>query len=1677
MKPNLVTIGLALYAANNEHNSYFYQMKPTIRLFSFLFLTLSIEGLAQNFSEDPELFSSEAIEFIRSFDTEAAYQVSNKFATAWSNDWSESQKTKIVEIGTEMAEKGHRRTTFFNYFAYLAFAVTQEGLSSEEMTNVLNVNQEVLDGRSKADYAEFVHGLNFFFARRYLAFTRTIKTQALDGTYEFKVLNANPDAFFTDSGEEISLDSLVAGDPFAGDTTLVDDPWAIDPADDPWAIDPADDPWAIDPADDPWGDNTQADDPWADDPWGDTNQANDDPWGDNSQSDDPWSNNSAANSSAKRVPNRPEIEPPMKRDYVEVMRSNYYFPADDGPIIALTGVKIFIETPYDSLSITGVDGNFLLKDRVFAGKTGNLAWPQIHKKMDSARLELGEWHFDSDRNYFSTPNAKLNFNRFSDEPIEGRFEFRSQPRAPGSLSNYPVFASINADIKVELSENAKYAGGLEVHGSKFFGRAISREKGTLSLTASNGSQIVITAQEFILGDSSMTTENGSISLIHGIDTVYHSGVQVWYDVSTEKLIALRNKRDNTSPFKSTYFGMELNVDLLKWDMKSDSLEFDVLNGKSEIPMTVESDEYYTPDRYRRMNPIFKVHPIVMAVYYSRKYGDIKTFIDLELAKEFDVGIKTVRAEMKILEKYGFIDYNPSSGEINLKDKAFHYFDAAAKEKDYDHIFISSQVTNLPNAIMSLDSGQLILNGVTSFSVVEGYDLEIETDSSQQVILLKNKGFKVSGKISEGDFIYNGKDFTFNYDEFLISMPQIDSMVLNVPLIDSTDVNNIHKEKTELSNNITSTTGTLFIEEPHHKSGHEENDAYPYFVSDSDALVYFDGQEILGGAYDKSVFFLVPPFEVDSIDRDEGVSFEFDGKFISGGIFPDFEETLTIQPDQSLGFTHQIPSEGYPLYGTEARTYEQIKLSNQGIRGGGQIDFLTTQIFSDDFIYYPDSVSADGSGGRIQPGNYKGASFPEAILGAYDMYWLPRKDSMYLTTVNEPFKFYNATAELEGFANITTNGVYGGGVMLTRGSKSISNELNFKEKSYSARHAEFEIQTDDPNKPAMAGDDIGLEFDLIKNTAIIRPEKQGVAALSFPYAKMRTSITEATWDLEDSVITMTKPEAVALEASYFYSSREDLDSLVFSGDRATYDINTYALKVEGIPYITVADSRIIPEGNTTTIHADSHLEEFVNAQIIIDTLNGFHHLTKGKITVISRNKFQGSAFYQVAVDADTFEIRFDSFELRDIPITSKETRQMTVSGGEVLESQNLKIAPGFFYKGSVEMFAYKEALELSGSVRMDVTNISNSDLWIPYQRQDSSVHPHIPLANAVFEDGRRGIAGLQLDIQGDLYTTFIEKRANGSDLDFFRAQGELSYDFEKGNYKIETPSKTQGEYAGYTMLYNDTTSNILIEGQATLFKPTTTDIEVKAAISGVGNKKTNEYILDSFVTIHFDVHTSILDEMGLNIMQAIEIMGAKTANDPTEELMYKLANIVGNKDAVKYRESQLSGYQSLFSASKELEKSIVISGVKMKWSSENRAWHNTTKIGLSHVGRDDINAKLDGFFEFKKDDTGADEMNLFFQVSPEVWYFISYQDKNLLMYSSNSTFNQIVESKSNLGSEKPGELLFVVGDTNETLGFVNRFRKNYFNIDTPYNLFVPDASLEDENFDTIEEEEDDDGFGF
>ncbi len=1634
------------------------------------------EGKAQLFfySGDSVSFPNEVSNALNRIDTESAKKVAYDFRSVWDYELTNQQKSLMLRIAEKMVERRLQIQPYHEYFySYVTYAVEQDNIESNQLTKALEITREAVNNYDGKELARFLLSMNLYFAREYLYWGKLNYTKALGGTYSFENQQEFVEVEEPPVQEEVEEIEVIE-----------------QPAQDPWATDNSnDDSWANDPwgttgdTSDPWADANN-DDSWAnDDPWSDS--SSDDPWADNSSdswSDDPWGTNTQTTFSEPQ-PQRMTFTPAVT-DHVHEFKSKYASPVLLGPILKLSKTDIQIVTPYDSLVISKTSGDYELKGNNFVGKGGSTSWPDEFQLMREATVDLGDYYFSVHKPTIWTPNASLKFPSLFPGKVDGVFKYASIRMKNKQEKPYPYFESFYSDTEVSLPfAKVKYKGGITFHGTKMYGRSISRDPGRLEIVDGKGRKIVAYAVEFAFLDSMITSENAKITIYHGSDSIVHPGVSLSYDPSSTFLRISKSKGDyKNSAFRSSYYGMRFHSDDILWDMSTDSLDIKINSARNLVPTVFISKDYFSASRFRKYGANLGFHPVIVCVNYSKKYGTRKFYID-EVINEYKITESQAREMATIMSREGYAKYKADTRELELLDKSFQDYNANYKKTDFDHLLISSLLLSNPNATIRLDSNQVVVRGVDEFYLSEDRDLRVEPDSGI-VILEQNRSLQFNGMVNAGDFQYKGKNFSFDYDQFLITMPEIDSIRIQVTFHDSTDVNTRDPEEKEaLGNHITETSGTIFLNDPLNKSGNKSNPNYPYFVSDSDAVVYFDSYQYLKGAYDKSIKFIVPPFEMDSVNEDNASRIKFKGRLVSG-IFPEFEEELIIMPDKTLGFNHTVPSEGYNLYNSGAKIYNEISLDGRGIRTSGQLDYLTTSIHSDQFTFYMDSVSARGSHGEIKPGMYEGASYPQVVIGQFRMKWLPKKDSMYIKNLGVPFEFYDNTATLDGEVNVTKNGVFGSGTMLTRGSRSYSNELAFSEFKYSARHAEFEILTDNPNKPAMAGDDISLNFDLTKNSADISPERSGVAAISFPYAQMKTSITEAVWDLEDSLVTMKKPPSVAIEDSYFYSTREELDSLVFNAEEAIYDINTFELEIKGIPYIIVADAKVTPANGETTILENSELTPLEDATVVIDTLNGYHRLFDGYIKILSRNKFEGYATYELVTAAqDTFEIQFNQFELKEVDVGEKDKRLMTVSGGEITARNNVEISTGFLYRGSATMYAYKKPLELDGMVKLMLKSFGRDyDRWVLYERGiDDEDEVIIDFDNSRFEDGDNLTAGLHYDIRGDIYPTFISDKKDFTDHDFFTPHGELRYIVENNYYQIETSTKTSAEsYVGSTFIYDDVTTAVIFEGPTKFATATEKGFELEATVLGTGNALEQKYDLKAFMAFNWDIPLTITDYFTFDVADLIERLGAKVAHDNSIELMYNLANFIGEEATRTYEEEGLKTYIPLVESSEKLQKTLVISDVDLSWDSDKRVWYNTSNIGVSNILTTDINASMGGFMEIGQNNAAQDVINIFLQPAPGTWYFFGYEDHHLFMLSSNVDFNADVEINSNNGEAKPGELVILTAEVGEVLRFVNNFRKDHLGLDTPFDLELPDDIMleDDENFDTIEDaDEEDDGFGF
>lgn len=1612
-----------------------------ILIFWMVYMASTSSVLCQHFSfsDDHAKFHLDVAKGLRSVEIEAVSKIAGDFEKHWPRFTTE-QKNLIIEIAKIMRTRRMKTRPYFSYyFAYITYAVEQAGVPPDQLTKVLEINRRLMDEYTQAELLRFYTDMNFLFGRSSLYRHHYNSFKFTKGSYEFDYIG----------GADLPPPLVDEEDPNAD---IIPEEEFDNEFDDPWANnnnDPSN--W------DTW-------DPWA----GDDNDSFADNMWDQKKEESIFGDGKASLTASGP-------------DLVAMLIAEDPPPPIVGPIIRFKNINLEMRTIYDSIGIKNASGTYLIKDRLFVGESGVAVWPEEIRGTDGVEVALEQYHLKSNIPYIKAVKSKMSFGKYFEGEVDGYFLFRTAKRRKlFDQPIYPRFKSHHSDTELRIpAERLRYVGGIALQGGKMTGESVSGKNSMLEVEDEKGRKFKALSKKFVFEDSVIRANEAHVAIYYGTDSIVHSKVKLTYNYVTSNLTLVRADDEfKNKHFESSMFKMDFHVDLLRWDLKSDSINFSIMNAGNLVPALFESKDYFHQARLERLTGIYNFNPLVLVVNYARQ-NKTATFFVHELATKHKLDLQLLKGAMKPLHQQGFIDYNESSGQVLVRPKAEHYVLSNTKKKDYDNLIISSLQTSKPNATLLFDSSQLKVRGVERMVFMANQSVYAEP-LNREVTIMPNRDLKFDGMVKSGDFQYNGKDFTFMYDAFIMDMAQIDSIHIEVPLPDS--VLAITKpddpKKTTLKNHITETSGTLYINDPKNKSGEKEFTQYPYFISSSEAIVYFDRPEILNKAYDKSLKYVIPPFEVDSLNKGNLMGVGFMGTFYSGGIVPPIEQRLVVMPDNSLGFDHKVPDEGYPLYQGEARLYNDLHLDHKGLHANGKISHISTDVYSDWFTFYMDSVTAVGEAGMMQPGSFANSSYPQIDFEKYRMKWLPLRDSMIIKNLEKPFNFYDKTGTLDGQIIVTKQGTYGSGKMLTRGSEVRSKNYKFAQNDYHARNALFKILTGDPKKPAMQGDDVSLDFDLVKNTADIHPEKIGKAALSFPFAQMKTSLPNAVWYLEDSIVTMSKPASVALSDSYFFTTNPERDSLAFNATDAVYDIRTMQLQVSGIPFIRVADAKIIPFENQTTILENATFQQLEQAKIIIDTLNEYHHLFDGQININSSKSFSGRATYSLVNAAkDSFAIKFDDFKLQKVPRGKKESKEMTVSGGEITEADEVIMSPGFKFKGRATMYADLEALQLKGYVKPIFYKRRRYDYWIIYTHVAESPEVSVNFESATTESGAKVSAGLFYDNStGNIYLNFLEEMDSFNDPAFFTPSGQLRYLLDAQSFIIETASKSKGEtYAGRTFIYNENSGSVIFEGPVNFIK-NTNDFNMAATAIGVGKPDSALYNLDALITFQLNLHKMVTDALAADVLDVIEKLGAPLANNLEDNELQKIADLAGEAAVRSYESKSERNYIPLMGISPAFDKTLVLSNVKLAYSKKDKAWYNTSRIGLSNLNKSDVNATVDGFLEIKKDQDGHDQVHLFLQIDAGSWYYFNFEDNRLLLYSSNSAFNDAVSANSNIAKAGFGQYTTVIGEQSETLRFINEFRKKYFGITEPYNLSSPDdIFLEDEKFDTIEKKKD--GFGF
>ncbi|HEX2395911.1 MAG TPA: hypothetical protein VHI78_11240, partial [Bacteroidales bacterium] len=1032
----------------------------------------------------------------------------------------------------------------------------------------------------------------------------------------------------------------------------------------------------------------------------------------------------------------------------------------------------------------------------------------------------------------------------------------------------------------------------------------------------------------------------------------------------------------------------------------------------------------------------EVHPLIVIRSFARKMGTDQFLAD-DLAAHMKKPVTQVKQMLMRMASKGFLFYEPENDMATIRPRLNDYIAASVAKIDYDVISIPSLThTPLENAVFDLRNYDLVINGIPRIFVSDSQNVVIYP-RNDRIIMKKNRHFQFDGQVQAGLFTFSGRNFFFNYDSFKLDLRKIDSLKIRY-LTDKYDNYGfpITEETQTVLENL---EGEVYIDRPDNKSGRLSYPDYPVFVSRESGYVYYDASNIHNGVYKRDRFFFkIDPFSMDSIDNFNRRSMQFDGDLQSAGIFPDIRETLRLQPDNSLGFQHMTPDSGLSIYGGKGTFTNEVSLTNKGLTGAGELKYLTSSLVSNNIQFFPDSLNAVTRDFTIAQA-LEGNQFPSVSSGNANIHWLPYKDVLYASKIDSNFQMFNATTSLAGNLKLEPSGLSGSGRIYMEGAEINSNQYTFSASEINADTSDFYLKSLHTEGFTVLTENINSHIDFAAQKGYFK-SNEDFTLVSFPENKYVSYLDNFEWDMNQKFLAMGSSSSTAtsedgeLIGPSYISTDAEQDSLSFVAPVAFYDYDSNLIKATEVKYIDIADARIYPEAGKLTVNADARLRTLYNATLTANRETGYYNMFNASLTITSRNKYLGSAYYNYIDETEQEQIIFFSS-------LSVDNNHQTIGSGEVTESDDFTLSPSFSYIGKVFMEASKQFLTFDGGTKIAHFCENIPTRWMHFRSEIDPKNVMIPVGDEVIDVERNKIFnGLYMYYDSiHVYPAFLSGRKFSSDRPVSTAQGFLKYDNESQEYRIGAIDKlTDRNIPGNLITLHR--ENCVLYGEGRI------DPGAKLGqinLSTVGNVTynsiENKTEMNVILGLDFFIAENIIDVMSAEI-DSVPNLPAVDLNSPL--IAKGMADLIG-KEKYEAMKSEASLFGNVKEAPAELKHTILFNELKLRWDNESNSWVSVGKIGIGSINNNQINKRVDGLLELQIKRSG-DILDFYLQIDRRTWYYFGYTRGVLQILASNNEFiDRMKKLKPNERRQKvtSGEsYIYMVSTDTKKNTFMRRYRE-------------------------------------
>lgn len=1284
-------------------------------------------------------------------------------------------------------------------------------------------------------------------------------------------------------------------------------------------------------------------------------------------------------------------------------------------------VTLMCKKDEDSILIHQTSGTYYPYEERWEGRGGKVLWERSHYPEEKVRAELKRYRIDMKRMAYKADSVQFRNTTFLKQSVYGTLEDQLTRDQDSTTVRYPIFTSYDKNLTLKnIIDGVKFTGGCEMRGSWMMGLGTPGNPATFTLVEEDKPLLRVRTERMAFSERSIGAEYAQVTVYMGQDSLFHNGLRFKYDDAEKEVWLSPTKLKITqSPIYSSYHKMTIYFDEIRWRLGQSKLVFGPRQGASRATARFLSDNYFNRDEFEGMLGFGERHPMYDLLEYAYRVRS-SFFTITEYARYLRYPEHQVKGLLISLAMKGVILYNVEQQTITILPKLYNLINANSNKIDYDVISFSSEVgKDRANAVLDLKTQDMDVYSVSDIKVSDSANVSI-APRGRFVKVGRNRNLKFDGVVQAGLFTFDGDSIEFNYENYTLDFKKIESAEFDVQL-DSLDISG-RRSKRRCTSPLRKLTGSVKIDDPTNKSGLKRNEGYPIFESTEKSFVYYDNKETGGGVYNKDKFnFQVEPFTLENLNDFEKSDIHLAGSLNSDSIFGTFGDTLRIRPDLSLGFVHKVGPEGMKLYNGKGTFYSDLDLSNDGLKGAGKLEYLTSVTESPEFFFYPDSTTAVSTSfdiGKKIAVLGDSITYPDVHGYQHGIHWNPSDDEFYALRGEKSFEMFEGQSQFVGNYKLTPKGLEGDGRIDMRKGSMGAKRFQFTDHKLHADTMRLDLASEDGALLAFSSDSLAGEFNFTSRSGNYR--SIGASILGFMDAlKYRAHADEMDWLMDEDELRFTTPgkQAAVQEGKFcvpnmidrdsipsgsiFYSVKEGEESLYFMSSSATYRLKSAQLSAQNVAYVLAADAKTIPAGGKVVVSPKARMHPFKKAVVDASVENHWHTIYDADVRVFSRSKYGASGYINYVDERDSVEV----IKLDTVYPTARSEGNYTVAKGYLPPHQEFRLSPMFDYEGKVELSARDSLLYFNGGVRprydcpgmkpelmrfMSHINPDSIMIPLPYPIPDMNEN-HLISGTVVSHDSTH------------VYPAFSSPRFSYDDTDLSHPRGFLTYDRTVGRFLGADSLVFRDPRAVAQKVELDPKQcRLFTTGLITMpfdFGRPTTHTTGRV----IQDLRDTSLLINLFLDLDFHFSKPAMEVLVRRITEKTDLVQL----DETQEIY--LMGLRERLDTAAYGRAQKQ--IQLFGVSKEaiegLDATVSFTNLRMRWDQGRHSFVSQGRLGIGSMMGLKVGRKVNGFLEFYRDYTG-DRFALYIELGPNEYYAFVLYGTQLLVNSSDAEFSTIVD---------------------------------------------------------------------